>query len=244
MDRGGNVNQSEQDERLAQYLLGALPEAEELRIEAAYLADADAQERLAVVEDELVDAYVRHQLRRADCHKLEARFLASPRGRKKLELARSLLALTREAAPIRRSVNRGWLGLAAAAAGAAVIGFLILGSRQPTPEPTAFAMLEPGLGRGAGAIKRVHIPAGATELTLELRLDTDRHAAYRAELLGSGDRVLWSAGGLESRNLRGGSRGISLRVPAGLLGNADYTILLSPDEAGATPVAEYGFGVR
>jgi hypothetical protein len=281
---------TDQDRLLAKYLLGTLPEAEEMRLEAEYLADADAQERLAMAEDELVDAYVRNQLSREDCQKLEARFLASPRGRQKLELARALHALAAQA-PVAigtssvRRVRRRWIGIAAAAAVAAMLALMLLkrgGSkppvqseraasepRQPTPpaapsadqpqpppaqaqapsapssaQLVAFAMLKPGLTRDASALKRVHIPAGATELTLELDLDADRHARYRVELLGDGEQVRWRARDLKSRRARDGGRAILLRLPTNLFHNTEYTLVLSPDEAGATAVAEFGFAVR
>jgi len=294
------VKQTDQDELLARYLLGQLPEAEETRLEVEYLADAECQERLAVVENELVDAYVRDQLARGERQQLEERFLASPRGRQKLELARSLRALAAQAratpkAKIRR-VPRRWLGFAAAAAMAALLALVALergpwrrprealradGPAQPQPPtlPTvaeqprtppapgpaapapgppapapgppapaqpmlAFAVLKPGTTRDLSALKRVHIPEGATELTLELDLDSDRHAAYRVELLGAGEQVLWRAHGLKSRRARGGGRAILVQLPVTLLHHAEYTLVLSADEADATPTAEFSFAIR
>ena len=269
------MKQTDQDEPLVRYLLGTLPEAEELRLEAEYLADAAAQERLVVIEDELVDAYVRNQLSRTDCERLEARFLASPRGQQKLALARSVLALAGHALESRR-VRRRWLGIAAAAAVAAIVGLVMsqrggwrrpsgteraIEQREPAPrapvaadpprtpsEPlpeqrVAFARLEPGLSRDVGALRRIHVPAAATHLTLELHLDADRHPSYRALLLGAGEKARWHARGLQSRRVRDG-RAIVLQIPITLFRNAEYTLVLSPDEPGATPVAEFGFAIR
>lgn len=82
-----------EDKRLTDYLLGYLPEPEEIRLEEEYLANPDTQSRLLIVEDELVDAYVQGELSAQERKQLEDRFLASPRGRRKLELAKSLMTI-------------------------------------------------------------------------------------------------------------------------------------------------------
>ena len=84
------------NKQMADYILGNLPEAEEARLEAEYLADPRLQEELLFVEDELVDDYVHGRLSTADKAHLEARFLASPRGRRKLEFVNSLVRLAGE----------------------------------------------------------------------------------------------------------------------------------------------------
>lgn len=94
------MKQPGEDKRLMGYLLGNLPESEEIRLEEEYLASPDAQNRLAVIEDDLVDAFLEGQLSARERKQLEARFLASPRGRRKLELAKSLMALASEQKPL------------------------------------------------------------------------------------------------------------------------------------------------
>jgi len=56
------VKQPGEDKRLTDYLLGNLPESEEVRLEEEYLASSDAQDRLAAVEDDLVEAFLEGQL--------------------------------------------------------------------------------------------------------------------------------------------------------------------------------------
>lgn len=80
------------DTRLADYLLGRLPDAEQARLEEEYLADPEVQDRLLVVEDDLVDAYVAGRLSGPEREGLEAGVLASPRGRRKLDVVRTLTA--------------------------------------------------------------------------------------------------------------------------------------------------------
>ncbi len=94
------MKQSGEDKRLTDYLLGNLPESEEIRLEEQYLANSDAQDRLAAVEDDLVEAFLEGQLSARERKQLEARFLASRRGRRKLELAKSLMALASQQKPV------------------------------------------------------------------------------------------------------------------------------------------------
>jgi hypothetical protein len=90
------VKEADDNKQMADYILGHLPEAEEARVEAQYLADPRLQEQLLFVEDELVDDYVHGRLSTADRAHLETRFLASPRGRRKLEFVNSLVRLAGE----------------------------------------------------------------------------------------------------------------------------------------------------
>jgi len=84
------------DKLLMDYLLGKLLPAEEIRIEEQYVADPQRQDELVEIEDELVDRYLEGQLSQEERKEFEARFLSSPRGRRKLELARSLIAVAAE----------------------------------------------------------------------------------------------------------------------------------------------------
>lgn len=90
------MKEADDNKQMADYILGHLPEAEEARLEAQYLADPRLQEQLLFVEDELVDDYVHGRLLTADRAHLETRFLASPRGRRKLEFVNSLVRLAGE----------------------------------------------------------------------------------------------------------------------------------------------------
>ena len=84
--------------KLADYLLGRLPEEEEVRLENGYLAVEGAQERLLVVEDELVEAYARGRLSSDERDLMERRLLASAEGRRKLEVAEALIRIAEESA--------------------------------------------------------------------------------------------------------------------------------------------------
>jgi hypothetical protein len=81
---------SDQEKRMARYLLGQLPEEEQAELERLYLADDDLYEQLLSLEDDLRDAYVRNELSTADREAFEQRLLAAPRQGREQEFARNL----------------------------------------------------------------------------------------------------------------------------------------------------------
>src|SRR5205807_2119173 len=129
------------------YLLGQLPELDEIRLEDEYLTDASTQAELLSVEDELVDAYARGQLSPDERQRLEQRFLSSPRGREKLQTAKSLAIV---AAQLRAAQARPAPAMPAAAASAAP-----LSSKEPPPTRPRWRRMERwsfGLAFSAAAI--------------------------------------------------------------------------------------------
>src|SRR2546423_6658479 len=80
------------------YLLGALPETDVERLDELSLADDAFAERLGAVENDLVDAYVRGELRGERFERFNTHYLASPRRREKVNVARTFLRFTKQAA--------------------------------------------------------------------------------------------------------------------------------------------------
>jgi hypothetical protein len=79
-------------ERLVhQYLLGDLPEEEQLALERDYFADSEVFERVWEIENDLVDRYVRGRLNREDRKLFEENYLASPVHRERVRVATALL---------------------------------------------------------------------------------------------------------------------------------------------------------
>jgi hypothetical protein len=75
---------------IIRYLLGQLPEAESDRIDELCFVDDEFSARLLVVEDDLIDAYVRGQLS-VDAHKhFEKKYLAAPHLRERVGFAEAL----------------------------------------------------------------------------------------------------------------------------------------------------------
>jgi anti-sigma factor RsiW len=80
------------DDMRRRYLLGTLDDETSQALERDYLADADAMERMRVVEDELVEAYVSGELDAAERTAFEARLAIVPEWPARVAFARALVA--------------------------------------------------------------------------------------------------------------------------------------------------------
>ncbi len=291
------MKEEDEDKRLADYLLGNLPEPEQVRLEEKYLADPRIQERLLVVEGELVDAYLQGRLAVPERKRFEAGFLASPRGRRKLELTRSLMVLAtesqRDESPAARARKpfRGfsirWLFATAALVVVLVLAWSIWtkawhspGSqhavtKNPAQQPHTDGQISPGsgyaahasvtpiprisplwnpqfsavasvilrpVGRSVEQSQRVRIRRGTLLVQIRLELEVDNHANYRVDLLGAKDDKKWSGHGLKTQTVAS-AQTIVLKLPASLFDNGEYTLVVSPEENSASPIAEYPFFV-
>jgi len=75
---------------IARYLLGELPEEQQVEIEDRAFSDKDYLATITTVENDLIDEYVRGELSAADRLRFESRFLASAERRKRVEFAKAL----------------------------------------------------------------------------------------------------------------------------------------------------------
>jgi hypothetical protein len=75
---------------LVRYLLGQLSEEEQVRIEEEYFGNQEWFTQLEVVEGELIDAYVCHQLSKKDRQAFEKAFLSVPERRQRIAFAQAL----------------------------------------------------------------------------------------------------------------------------------------------------------
>ena len=83
---------------IARYLLGELPEDQQVEIEDRAFADKDYLASITAVENDLIDEYVRGELSAADRQRFETRFLASAERRKRVEFATALRTVVSESA--------------------------------------------------------------------------------------------------------------------------------------------------
>lgn len=81
--------QTHNDQTLAQYLLGALPDAEAERLDELSFTDDEFAEALNAAEKDLVDAYVQGELRGATLEQFKSHYMASPLRREKVKFARA-----------------------------------------------------------------------------------------------------------------------------------------------------------
>ena len=78
------------------YLLGDLPEAEQVALEQKYFADGEKFEQVWSLENELVDSYVRERLTRQERALFERNYLTTPRHQQRVAVAKSLVSAADE----------------------------------------------------------------------------------------------------------------------------------------------------
>ncbi len=96
---------------ISQYLLGELPEEQQVEIEDRACSDKDYLATITTVENDLIDEYVRGELSPSDRQRFESRFLASAERRKRVEFAKALrTAFSESKAPEKNLVQAatGW----------------------------------------------------------------------------------------------------------------------------------------
>jgi hypothetical protein len=88
----------DQEALMIRYLLGTATEEEQAQLEEKFFADDDLFQQLKALEDELRYEYARGGLTDAERRAFEARFITSAEDRKKVELAKQVLAKAHELA--------------------------------------------------------------------------------------------------------------------------------------------------
>jgi hypothetical protein len=75
---------------MIRYLLGELPEQEQIQLEEQYFGDDDWFEQLLASEEELIDDYVQGLLSQRERERFEKYFLTTPQRRERVEFAKTL----------------------------------------------------------------------------------------------------------------------------------------------------------
>jgi len=75
---------------ISRYLLGELPEEQQIEIEDRAFSDKDYLATITTVENDMIDEYVRGELSAPDRQRFESRFLASAERRNRVEFAKAL----------------------------------------------------------------------------------------------------------------------------------------------------------
>src|SRR5215212_5967860 len=89
---------------ISQYLLGELPEEQQVEVEDRAFSDKDYFASITAVENDLIDEYVRGELSAAQRQRFETRFLASADRRKRVEFAKALRTVVTESAGAEKNV--------------------------------------------------------------------------------------------------------------------------------------------
>jgi hypothetical protein len=83
---------SDREELMIRYLLGQLPEEEQVRIEEQFFTDEESYEQLLALEDELRYDYATGELAGRERERFKERFLVTPEDRNKVAFASELIS--------------------------------------------------------------------------------------------------------------------------------------------------------
>ena len=91
---------------ITQFLLGELPEEQQVEIEDRAFGDPEFLASITAVENDLIDEYVRDEMSDTARRRFESRFLASESRRKRVEFARALAHLLPETRVTERDTRK------------------------------------------------------------------------------------------------------------------------------------------
>ncbi len=123
----------------------------------------------------------------------------------------------------------------------------ITNKRQPPPTPPKISLsfiLAPSL-RGDSRIQSLSISEAATDVALQLQLESDDYPAYRVVLTSqSSNKNIWQSKSLKPKG-KGESKTLNLKIPAKLLKSQTYSLQVSGiSAAGAVEIiSDYPFKV-
>jgi len=215
--------------RIDRYLLGDLPEAEQLAIEQHYFADAEMFEQVWAAENELVDRYVRGQLLPREAALFEGNYLQSPTHRARVASAGYLMKAVERRAPqdpavetdrraaADRSLTAGWfagLGRSLGLKGALAAALIFLAALS-----SWLAIDRLRLNEELGSVKSelAQRQNGQGKIEQQLAEEKEREVRLRAEIGHLRQEALNRS---SSSPLRDGSRIVSLVLsPVLLRGN-------------------------
>jgi hypothetical protein len=197
-------DEADNEKLLTQYLLGSLPEEQQLQVEGEFLGDDQRYERLLALENELFYDYAQNKLSPDEREQFEKRFLSSEQNRKKAMIASALAHKMSESASVEkaeqgiagREPQRFWqslksyfvaqsaamkVSLAALAIVSLALIWLVIGVVRLQNEFNRF--------RAQGAVQEDRLQqqarqerARADELRLKLERETGQNAMLRQEL--------------------------------------------------------------
>jgi len=98
-------DEADNEKLLTRYLLGILPEEQQLQVEAEFLGDDQLYERLLALENELFYDYAQNKLSPGEREQFEKRFLSSEQNRKRAAIASALARRMSGSAPVGTTEN-------------------------------------------------------------------------------------------------------------------------------------------
>lgn len=229
---------------LSRYLLHDVSEQEREEIERSYFRDPETLALLDAVEGDLIEAYVRRQLTRAERARFEKYFLCTRARRERLRMAEAL----QQHLPPARALSRVWMAMAASLVIVALLGVWVWMRtapravvRRPAPSPRVIApkppvtfavTLVPGLTRAAGAPQKIVL--GPEVEQVHIRALVEAEGEWRDLRASLGD---WAVADLTMN----ADRTVTIVVPAANLPPGEHVLVLT---AGNEPLGDYAFTVE
>lgn len=241
-------------ETIKKYLLGQTPESDEAQVEARLLTDREFYEELSIVEDELIDQYLRDALSDSERRSFESHFVSSDERWQKIRFAKALkkhVSLANDqinlvpaeavpasvaARPSFFSFRRPLIAYALAAAVLIIVGgtfWLLKNSRSSgggSGRVLAIELTPAPATRGGSEVKQLRLTSDVETVRLQLDLPRNEYPSYEAVLFDSSLRPILTTRNLEPQTI-GSFAAVMLDVKANLLSPGDYRIQLS----GTTP---------
>ena len=241
---------------LSRYLLHELPPREEEEVERRYFSDPQYLALLEAAEGDLIDAYVRNELTRAQRERFEQYFLCTRARRERLRMAEAMMAHLPQPKPRWRVAV---LALAATLLLAVGLGAWLwtrtpatttpVAQQQPVPPPprietprapvTASLALLPGLVRDASAApQKLVLTPGLEQVRVSALVEVEGHwRDLHASLRAADGRELWSAAHLSLHD----DRTVRMTIPAARLVEGEHLLVISAD---GEPLGDYPFVVE
>ncbi|MCP3957666.1 MAG: hypothetical protein GY719_07405 [bacterium] len=237
-----------EDKYLTRYLLGELPERGLTRLEEKLLADEEYFQRLRLVEDDLIDAYVQEEMTAQKSRRFEYRFLSSRERRDRIELARGLrraAELSAETESSRAVVlpmfpRLGFRNALAAAAALATLSLsaLLWQSWPPrsgdqiisAPVTTASLVLLPTVRSVAAELPTLVIGPTTEQVTLEFSLEHDGYSrTFLAFLKTSRGEELWNSQPSSASDATPAGRSVVFHPPVTVFSTGRFVIELATE---------------
>jgi hypothetical protein len=162
------------DERLVQYLLGLLPSEDAERLDEASIADDDISARLRIVEDDLVDAYVRGTLIGETRTRFESHYLSSPRRRERVAMARTFVRT------VDRAAGQGPVDVRQRPGGSRLVSTLAVAAALSLVASGALLLQNQRLGRGLSVAQNERVAIDQRARDLERQVSELRGANANA----------------------------------------------------------------
>jgi hypothetical protein len=232
------------NDELRQYLLGRLSGSARENLERRVLNEAEVNDEVQAMEDELIDQYLRGRLNARERKQFESYFLIPEERQRKLRFGRTLRRYLDSLPRVKANqdskstwVRFSWLEarpvlvaslLLVIGLGVLSVFWLVTHKRAGggVTGNTLAITLDSGSSRAnGGKIQRLELPASYGSVEVQLELGSNEYSDYEVALLRE-RRLLTTYKSLRPQN-KDGHTVLAVLIPANMLEPGDYTFTLS-----------------